>query len=191
MDFFKKITNPFNHSKQQPSFTQEGGSEKEKEISSDIVLPTLQIEPKTAEQYHFKMAASGISPNEWIEDMIDNMPALHGPTTLKLKVMSVDDLGLDHAATTAEIYARAKEMGMSLCPAQVGPELLLQYFHDQSLETLEFLKVAMESIKDGSGSENVFQVIFTPGKGADLAADHGFMVKPHHIHEKFIFTVSE
>lgn len=63
-------------------------------------------------------------------------------TEVSLVVLSPADLGFGaEGATRAEIYRRAAELGFGLCPAEVGPQLRLQYL-DQPLG--EFLRIAME-----------------------------------------------
>lgn len=41
--------------------------------------------------------------------------------------LTVKDLGFPNRATTDEIYRRAEELGLELCPADCGPHLRLQY----------------------------------------------------------------
>jgi hypothetical protein len=61
-----------------------------------------------------------------------------------LVVLSVSELGFkDEGATMAEIHARAQQLGLELCPAEVGPQLRLQYL-DQPLG--EYLHIAMKPI---------------------------------------------
>ena len=68
---------------------------------------------------------------------------------VNLVVLSVSELGFrDAGATTAEIYARAQQLGLELCPAEVGPQLRLQYL-DQPLG--EFLLIAMKPIATSGG----------------------------------------
>ena len=68
---------------------------------------------------------------------------------------SVADLGLPEGPTTEEIYAAARESGLDLCPAWVGPQLRLDY-DDQP--DGEILTIAMEPITDDVGEPCVFGV---------------------------------
>ena len=54
-----------------------------------------------------------------------------------------------------DTYARAKELGLELCPNEVGPQLRLQY-KDQPKG--EFLLIAMEPIIGVGGDLSVFDV---------------------------------
>lgn len=65
-------------------------------------------------------------------------------TDIDLAVLSAADLGVEtESAPLSEIYRRAAQLGYDLCPAEVGPQLRLQY-PDQPLG--EFLLIAMEPI---------------------------------------------
>jgi hypothetical protein len=41
--------------------------------------------------------------------------------------LTVRNLGLPHGATTSEIFKNATDLGLSLCPMELGPYLRLQY----------------------------------------------------------------
>ncbi len=41
--------------------------------------------------------------------------------------LTVNNLGFPQGATIAEIYARAEQLGLHLCPLELGPHLRLQY----------------------------------------------------------------
>jgi hypothetical protein len=68
---------------------------------------------------------------------------------IDLVVLSVGQLGFEaEGASYAEIHARARQLGLELCPAEVAPQLRLQYL-DQPLG--EFLHIAMEPLVAASG----------------------------------------
>lgn len=79
---------------------------------------------------------------------------------LKLIKLSVADLGFPDGAKWKEIIAKGKELGLELCPPEVGPLLRLNYQkimgHDQPKS--EWIAVAMDPISDSSGSPHVFYV---------------------------------
>jgi hypothetical protein len=72
-----------------------------------------------------------------------------------LVVLSVAELGFDADAPMAAICARAARLGLLLCPAEVGPQLRLQY-PDQRVG--EFLHIAMEPIVTDRGKRVGFIV---------------------------------
>ena len=69
--------------------------------------------------------------------------------------VSVAALGFNRSTRYDQICARAKELGLELCPAEVGPQLRLQY-QEQPLG--EYLVVAMKAINDLDGDPRVFAV---------------------------------
>ncbi len=75
---------------------------------------------------------------------------------LELALVSVSELGFRHEAKLREIYARASERGLSLCPPEVGPQLRLQYL-DQPPQ--EELVVAMEGMEMDTGHTSLFSVL--------------------------------
>lgn len=74
---------------------------------------------------------------------------------IDLVKLTVRDLGFPKGATTDEIYEKAKELGLELCPAETGPYLRLQY-KDQPMN--EYLRIGMKQITDTSGDPNIFGV---------------------------------
>ncbi len=76
-------------------------------------------------------------------------------TEVDLVVRSVKELGFEGNATYAQICAKAVELGLELCPAEVGPALRLAY-NDQPRD--EWLRIAMEAITDSDGDRSFFSV---------------------------------
>jgi len=82
-------------------------------------------------------------------------------TQLDLVVLSARSLGVQTATVRlADVYARARAFGFSLAPAEVGPQLRLQYF-DQPVG--EVLHIAMAPLTTWSGRP----VIFVVANGAE------------------------
>jgi len=48
-------------------------------------------------------------------------PLAHAPRKIDLVVVSVAELGFPREASRAAIFARAEELGLQLCPPEVGP----------------------------------------------------------------------
>ena len=74
---------------------------------------------------------------------------------IELVLISVADLGFTKAICRDAIYHRAKELGLDLVPAEVGPQLRLTYIY-QPLN--EWMLIAMEPIADSDGSLRVFHL---------------------------------
>jgi hypothetical protein len=69
-------------------------------------------------------------------------------TDLDLVMLTPGDLGFTGSAPIADVYRRATQLGLELCPAEAGPLLRLAY-PDQPVG--EFLRVAMEPIATWEG----------------------------------------
>ena len=76
-------------------------------------------------------------------------------TEVDLVKVTVAKLGFKEGARCDQIYARAKELGLKLCPPEVGPQLRLQY-RDQS--DGERILIGMKPIRDSFGDLSVFGV---------------------------------
>jgi hypothetical protein len=79
------------------------------------------------------------------------------PNEIQLALISGKDLGFstDTQPSLRQVYARAKTLGYSLCPPEVGPQLRLQYTNQK---IGEFLTIAMQPIRDYAGELTVFSV---------------------------------
>ena len=90
------------------------------------------------------------------DDILNKITLSGVEEDIELILVSVRDLGFKNGATCKEIFDRAFEMGLGLCPAEVGPQLALQYL-DQPLG--EWLLIAMEPISDSDGVLHLFLVV--------------------------------
>jgi len=80
--------------------------------------------------------------------------------TLHLVILRVHDLGFTSAPTTKELFVRAKECGLDLCPPEVGPYLRLSD-KDQSLG---WCYIGMEPVTDSGGYPSVFYLLHLEGE---------------------------
>lgn len=113
--------------------------------------------PKTAQEFEQAMMAKGYQVSSWAKDMMER-PTFNVSTEQKkvdLVVVSVESLGFPGGAQYSEIQKRAQELGLELAPAEVGPQLRLQY-DDQS--NGEWLRIGMEAITDSDGYRRIFRV---------------------------------
>jgi hypothetical protein len=89
----------------------------------------------------------------------------------RLVVLAVSELGFEEeGASLAEIYGRARQLGFELCPAEVAPQLRLQYLN-QPLG--EFLHIAMAPIA-GYGGEPTDFTVANGGAGLILIAGYAY-----------------
>ena len=80
---------------------------------------------------------------------------------MSLIKLKVGDLGFgDKNPTTDEIYARIKELGLELCPAETGPRLRIDYeeVFKKKQPIDEYLRIGMKQIADSDGDPDVFSV---------------------------------
>jgi len=91
------------------------------------------------------------------------------PTEIALLRVTARQLGFAKGARLSTIYRKLPKLGLALCPAEVGPQLRLQY---PEQPPAEFTRIAMEPIRDDEGRLLAFGV----DRGRDglwLGAPHG------------------
>ena len=96
----------------------------------------------------------GINISSYAQDMLDKIKFPTKKQTFGLVKVSVKELGFESSATLKEIYTKAKEQGLELCPPEVGPHLREQY-KDQPAN--EWIWMAMEPVS-GRYHPHVFNV---------------------------------
>ena len=119
-----------------------------------IVRSTIEIGGKTKEQLQTEMKRQNIhNYAQWMMDSED-FTTTQKSEPADLVRLKVRDLNLDNP-TTENIYQKAQELGLELCPAEVGPQYRLQYT-DQPMD--EYLHIAMKQITDSGGYPCVFRL---------------------------------
>ena len=124
------------------------------------------------EAYRDALDAAGIKVGVSADEILGR-PAFAYATTpreVELAIVSVAELGLDaDVSSQSEVYARAKRIGLELCPAEVGPRLRLDY-RDQPLG--EALDVAMEPVATYGGEPTILALV-NFGSGLALIGSDG------------------
>lgn len=106
-------------------------------------------------------------------------------THVELVVLSPAQLGFtSDTVTLASVYERARQLGLELAAAEIGPQLRLQYL-DQPMG--EFLIIAMEPIKTWSGEPIVLNVA-NGGAGLILIGQDGRAAAEIPIASRFVFA---
>jgi hypothetical protein len=78
-------------------------------------------------------------------------------TDVELTVLSAADLGVESdQSSLAEVYKRARQAGLELCPAEVGPQLRLDYRNQPLGETLD---IAMEPVATYRGDPTILTLV--------------------------------
>lgn len=112
---------------------------------------------KTADNFRRALKSAGCKISDWGNDILGKpaFTASETETDVHLVVVSVKEFGFKDGATRADIYKRAQELGLELCPAEVGPQLRLQYKDQPSGE---WLLIGMEPITGSVGYLYVFDL---------------------------------
>ena len=77
-------------------------------------------------------------------------------TDVELAVLSTANLGVKSESSLADVYKRARQIGLELCPAEVGPQLRLDYRNQPLGETLD---IAMEPVATYSGDPTILTLV--------------------------------
>ncbi len=110
---------------------------------------------KTEEQLEKEMEQQGMRMYDSTRDIMRKMEIQINPESLSLIRLSVRDLGFTQNPTTDQLYQRATELGLDLCPAEVGPHYRLSH-KDQPMG--DWVHIAMQPIASRDGSLSVFDV---------------------------------
>jgi len=105
--------------------------------------------------YRKALNEAGFRISDWASDILNKIKLSQNQVQLDLIRISGADLGFKEAVRYDQICAKAKELGLELCPAEVGPALRLAY-PDQPYG--DWLRIAMESISDSGGYLWIFGV---------------------------------
>jgi hypothetical protein len=122
-----------------------------------IIFDTIEIGGKSAEQLEAEIKKIGGLINLCAKSMLhsQDFTTLKNPTSLDIVRLKVSDLGFDSLATTDQIYKRAQELGIDLCPAEVGPHLRLK---DQNQPIGNWYCIGMKKISGSVRGPDVFMV---------------------------------
>ena len=90
-------------------------------------------------------------------------------TEVELTLVSAAELGVKSESPLSEVYQRATQLGLALCPPEVGPQLRLDY-RDQPVG--ESLLIAMEPVKTYYGDPTIL-ALMNFGSGLALVGSDG------------------
>lgn len=112
---------------------------------------------KTDKDFRQAIEKAGCRVSDWAADILGKpaFSAANEATEVDLVKVTVVELGFPNGATRHDIYRKAKELGLELCPSEVGPQLRLQYL-DQPMH--EWVLIGMEPMTGSGGSLKMFGV---------------------------------
>lgn len=116
---------------------------------------TIMIGGTSTDELLELLAQHGFKVSAWAKDLMQQPAFVCGAreTEIDLVYLTPRDLGFTEAPTTPELFARAKERGLKLCPAEVGPRLRLNYPEQLAGD---YIWVGMEPIVSSEGYPRVF-----------------------------------
>lgn len=122
-----------------------------------ILRRSIELTTKTPLEYSQELVKNGFNISPDGQDMLNKLDSLKQSENINIVSFSSAQLGFPflNNITREEVYNRAKEFNLELCPPQVGPELRLGYI-DQPNNN--YLKVVMEPISNNYGDICLFEV---------------------------------
>lgn len=134
---------------------------------------SVEIGGKTKEQLLSELEQAGFHITFYAEDMIKSpdFTTLPIPQALDTVRLRVGDLGFSDPATIDQVYRKAQELGLDLCPAEVGPHMRLAT-KDQPLG--DYYWIGMKQITDSDGYPYVLDL----GRDGDGLWLVGYWARP-------------
>jgi len=107
-------------------------------------------------------------------------------TDVELVVLSAAELGVESdESSLSDVYKRAKQVGLELCPAEVGPQLRLDYRNQPLGEALD---IAMEPVATYSGGPTILTLV-NWGTGLILIGRDGRSESTVNRRSRFVFAL--
>jgi hypothetical protein len=128
--------------------------------------------------YRRALESAGIKIGDAADEILGRPTFSYGTmkTDVELVLVSAADLGVETESSLAEVYKRARQVGLELCPAEVGPQLRLEYRNQPRGEALT---IAMEPVATYSGEPTILALANFVASGLLLIGSDGrseFMV---------------
>jgi hypothetical protein len=140
---------------------------------------------KGVDAYRDALDAANIKIGDAANEILGRpaFPYVTAKTKVELTVVSAAELGVESELPLADVYNRARQVGLVLCPPEVGPQLRLDY-RDQPLG--ESLIIAMEPVKTYSGEPTILSLVNWGTGPALLGGPSDFMVTRY---LRFVFAL--
>lgn len=160
-----------------------------------IIKSTIEIGDKTVKELERELKGGKIQVGSYAKSMMESKDFITTKKTesIDLIILKVRDLGLGEEPTTDQIYQKIQELGLELCPAEVGPQYRLQNI-DQPLEesfSIGMKQISVSDSRPSDGRPNVFRLgrnedglllgarIARPSSQWDLDEQCVFRLRPH------------
>lgn len=151
-----------------------------------IRRPTIEIGGKSKTQLKAELKANNIY-FDFAQQLIDKPEFTTAPDAQPIDLirLTVADLGFTTACTTTALFKRATELGLELCPAEVGPQYRLHYLDQPDNE---YLSIGMQPILGSSRGPRVFRVYRDLGR-LRLSTDFADPDYEWHPEYEFVFAL--
>lgn len=148
-----------------------------------IPIEAIEIGGMSSQQLETEHIQAGIYITPYGIDMLKSPDfiTLQNPQSLDTVGLKVQDLGLNDASTTDQVYTRAKELGLELVPAETGLHYRLKYRH-----RYEWLFMGMKQISDRYGDPNVLSLSHH-GYDLVLTGSRAYPNDRWHLSSEFVF----
>src|SRR5690554_1257522 len=92
-----------------------------------FVNRTIEVGGLTKSELIQKMQQQSISMNEYAKRLLSHDRFTSSDTKYSLQIVeiTIKDLGFSNGATLPQIFKRASELGLALCPLELGAHLRL------------------------------------------------------------------
>jgi hypothetical protein len=142
---------------------------------------------KDAESFREAIQERGMRLGDWANNIIDQpeFTVAPGPTEVDLVLVAIAELGFPAVAKLRDIYQAVENRGFRLCPAEVGPQLRLQYPDQPAGESLA---IGMEPSTISDGSLRLFDVAHL-GDGQWLLSCYGHPECRWPADHRFVFVL--
>lgn len=129
-----------------------------KEAFEKLITIKLGTGPKNAYEFFSAFLNQGIKMRHWARKILNHKDFIVSREKKELDLVSIATfkLGFKVCARRGEIYKRAKDLGLELCPIEVGAQLVLQYGGQY---VGEWIAVAMEPVIFPDGTQEILSVI--------------------------------
>jgi hypothetical protein len=113
---------------------------------------------KGVDAYRRALDSAGIKIGDAADEILGRPAFSYGTmkTDVDLVLVSAADLGVETESSLAGVYKRARQVGLELCPAEVGPQLRLEYRNQPLSEALD---IAMEPLATYSGDLTILTLM--------------------------------
>lgn len=155
-----------------------------------IIFEDIEIGGKSKEELQEEIKEK-MNSSSYADDMMKNkdFTTLKNAQTLSTVKLKVSDLGFseNETPTIDQIYARAKDLGLELCPAETGPHKRLK---DINQRLNDWHYIAMKQIADRFGDPYVFE-LDRDGVGLWLHAGGASPDYGWRLGNRFVFSLSK